>query len=140
ASNEKCTMEKAILNQRPKKRENVKWSTNYTGFKSVRKLVVKCLLIILHSSDCENSKDITNNSKEKVVKYDLEIIKYFDNKNIVFLKDKIFQDGKLDANSKELQSNRSDKFNKNKIVVNNKIEQDIFDYDSIDLVTDFIKE
>ncbi|CAG8820670.1 26947_t:CDS:1 [Gigaspora margarita] len=88
----------------------------------------------------EDDEGITNDSEEEVVEYDLEIIERFDIENIVILKDKIFQDGESDTDSEELQSDRSNEFNENKIVVNNKIGQGVFDFDPADLVADFIKE
>ncbi|CAG8748865.1 23262_t:CDS:1, partial [Gigaspora margarita] len=77
------------------------------------------------SEDTEDSED-SKASKIEATEYDPNLIKCFDVKNIVFLRNKIFQGGESDTDSEESQSDNSDKFDNNKLVGDKKIEQDVF--------------
>ncbi|CAG8762874.1 9738_t:CDS:2 [Gigaspora margarita] len=79
-------------------------------------------------------------SKIEATKYNSNIIEHFDVKNIVFLKDEIFQDSESDTNSEELQSDNADEFENNKYVGNKEIEQSIFEFDSTNLAIDLMQE
>ncbi|CAG8834648.1 14668_t:CDS:1, partial [Cetraspora pellucida] len=75
----------------------------------------------------KNHRSIIEDFEIKIIKYNSEVIKCFDIKNIVFLNNKIFLDSKSNTNNKELQNNninKLDKFNNNYFDISNKIEQD----------------
>ncbi|CAG8630751.1 4032_t:CDS:2, partial [Scutellospora calospora] len=65
----------------------------------------------------DDSEDIIEDSEIEEADYNLEIIERFDIENIVFLNDKMFQDGESDANR-----------------------QGIYDFDPTDLVANLIEE
>ncbi|CAG8551708.1 25413_t:CDS:1, partial [Gigaspora rosea] len=75
-----------------------------------------------------------------VTEYDPNIIEHFDIENIVFLRDKMFQNGEFNTDSEELQSDNANEFDNNKLVGDKEIGQGVFKFDPTDLAADLMQE